>query len=108
VSATGTATLTYQWQRNGVAITGAIGTTYTTPTTTATDSGASYRVIVTNGAGTTTSLNATLTVTAAVTSGTDSTGVNDDASKKCGLGGSAIGLIALLALMLSGSRRRNS
>src|SRR5205807_1131799 len=39
VTATGTAPLTYQWQRNGTAIGAATAASYTTPATTAADNG---------------------------------------------------------------------
>ena len=63
VSATGTGTLSYQWQRNGADIEGATGSSYTLAAATAGDSGARFRVIVTNAAGSATSNAATLTVT---------------------------------------------
>ncbi|HWR26517.1 MAG TPA: PGF-pre-PGF domain-containing protein, partial [candidate division Zixibacteria bacterium] len=62
VAATGTAPLTFQWQKNNVNITGATGATYTTPATTPTDNGATFRAVVSNSAGSVTSNNATLTV----------------------------------------------
>jgi hypothetical protein len=65
VTATGTATLTYQWMRNGAAIGGATSATYTTPATTTSDNGASFTVTIANAAGNATSNAATLTVTAA-------------------------------------------
>ena len=65
VAATGTAPLAYQWQRNGVDIAEATGTTYSIVTTVLGDSGAVFRAVVTNAAGSATSNNATLTVTAA-------------------------------------------
>ena len=65
VAATGTAPLTYQWQRNGVAITGATGTSYAIPATVLGDSGATFRAVVSNVAGSATSNSATLTVSAA-------------------------------------------
>src|SRR5579862_6955874 len=61
VAATGTAPLTYQWSKSGVAISGATSATYTTPAETA---GAQFSVTVSNSAGTATSNAATLTVTA--------------------------------------------
>ena len=64
VAATGDATITYQWQKNGTAIAGATAATYTTPATVLGDSGSTYRAVATNGAGSATSNNATLTVTA--------------------------------------------
>src|SRR4029077_7743916 len=60
--ATGTAPLSYQWQKNGGNIAGATATSYTTPATTTTDSGSTFRLIVSNTAGTVTSAAATLTV----------------------------------------------
>ena len=65
VVAGGTAPLTYQWQKNGVNIAGATGTSYTTPTTATTDSGSTFLVVVSNSAGSKTSSAATLTVNAA-------------------------------------------
>ena len=63
VVATGTSPLSYQWQRNGVAIQAATAATYTLVTTLP-DSGAAFRAVVTNCAGSATSNNATLTVAA--------------------------------------------
>src|SRR5712671_5675532 len=65
VTATGTATLTYQWKKNGAAISGATSASYTTPATSTSDSGASFAVTVNNSTGSVTSNAATLTVTAA-------------------------------------------
>ena len=65
VEASGTAPLTYQWQKNSTDISGATSATYTTPATAIGDNGAQYSVVVFNGAGTATSDKATLTVTAA-------------------------------------------
>ncbi len=62
VSATGTATLTYQWKKNGTAITGATAASYTTPATVAGDSGSSFTVTITNSVSSVTSNAATLTV----------------------------------------------
>jgi hypothetical protein len=64
VAATGTAPLSYQWQKNSVAISGATSSSYTTPATTTLDSGSTFRVLVSNSAGTVTSAAATLTVNA--------------------------------------------
>ena len=60
----GTPPLTYQWQKNGADISGATTSSYTTPVTTAADSGEMFRVMVTNAAGSVTSNSATLTVNA--------------------------------------------
>ena len=65
VAASGTAPLTYQWSKGGVAIANATGTTYTTPATVLADSGSSFTVKVTNSANSVTSFAAILTVQAA-------------------------------------------
>jgi Immunoglobulin domain len=69
-SASGTAPLTYQWQKNGSAIAGATATSYTTPATTTADSGELFRVVVSNSAGNVTSNSATLTVNPGTTNST--------------------------------------
>ncbi len=46
VVATGTAPLTYQWQKNGVNVSGATAASYTTAATTTADSGTTFRVDV--------------------------------------------------------------
>lgn len=63
VMATGTPAPTYQWQMNGSDIAGATSASYTTPAATGADSGAAFRVVVSNSAGSVTSAAATLTVT---------------------------------------------
>lgn len=63
VTASGTSPR-YQWAKNGAAIAGATGSSYTTPDTTFDDSGANFSVTVSNSAGTVTSNTASLTVTA--------------------------------------------
>lgn len=66
VTATGgTATLSFQWYKNGVAISGATSATYTTPNTTAADNNASYTVTVSDSLGNSTSTPVKLTVVAA-------------------------------------------
>jgi hypothetical protein len=62
VTATGAGTLTYQWYKNGVAISGATSSSYTTPPAVLGDSGSVFTVTVSNAIGTVTSLGATLTV----------------------------------------------
>jgi hypothetical protein len=62
VVASGTAPLTYQWQKNQVNIPGATAATYTTPPTTTADNGASFEVIITNPVSSITSSPATLAV----------------------------------------------
>ena len=71
VTATGTAPLSYQWQKNGTAIAGAAAASYTTPAATTADNGATFAVVVSNSVGSATSRSARLTVGPAVTSGTD-------------------------------------
>jgi hypothetical protein len=61
-TATGTAPISYQWQKNSTNISGGSAATYTTPAVVAGDSGATFRVIATNAAGSATSNAATLTV----------------------------------------------
>lgn len=67
VVASGTAVLTYQWQRNGTAIAGATSASFTTPATTLTGGAANnadtFRCVVTNGVGSATSNAVALTVT---------------------------------------------
>jgi hypothetical protein len=63
VSASGTAPLTYQWQRNGGDIPGATATTFTLPTTTLADDGAVFTRVVSNAVGSATSNGAVLHVT---------------------------------------------
>lgn len=63
VVATGTPSPTYQWMKNGVAISGATSPTYTTPSTVAGDNGAKFTVTVKNDGGSITSSAAILTVT---------------------------------------------
>ena len=65
VAAAGTAPLTYQWNMNGTAISGATSNSYTTPATTTGNSSEQFTVTVTNGSGNITSSTATLTVSAA-------------------------------------------
>jgi len=64
VTATGTAPLSYQWQKNSATIAGATSSSYTTPAETASDNGAQFSVVVSNSAGTVTSNAAILTVNA--------------------------------------------
>ena len=61
-TATGSNPLTYQWQRNRTAISGATSASYTTPAATTTDDGAQFQVVVSNSTGSATSNPATLTV----------------------------------------------
>lgn len=62
VSAEGTEPLTFQWQRDDVDIPGETAATYTLPMAELSDSGASFRAVVSNAIGPATSNGATLTV----------------------------------------------
>jgi len=62
VTATGTGTLTYQWKKNGTAISGATSASYTTPATVSSDNGATFTVTIASSTGNVTSSAATLTV----------------------------------------------
>ena len=71
VTATGTAPLSYQWQKGGSAITGATMATYTSAATTTSETGSQFSVVVSNAIGSKTSNSATLTVNPATTATTD-------------------------------------
>ena len=64
VTASGTAPLNYQWLKNGTTISGATLASYTTPATTASDSGSQFTVTVSNSIGAVTSNIAALTINA--------------------------------------------
>jgi hypothetical protein len=68
VAANGTAPLTYQWSKNGTAISGATSASYTTAAETTADNGASFAVSVSNSVGSVTSTTAALAVSAATLS----------------------------------------
>jgi len=51
VTASGSGTLLYQWQKNGAPIPGASGASYTTPATSGADNGSLFRVVVTDAFG---------------------------------------------------------
>jgi glucose/arabinose dehydrogenase len=63
VAASGSGPFSYQWRKNGVNIAGATMSSYTTPPAQQSDNGASFRVVVSNAAGSITSSAAILTVT---------------------------------------------
>jgi len=63
VVAAGTGPLSYQWQKNGTAISGATSTNYTTPPVAPSDNNSKFQAAVSNSAGQITSNAATLTVT---------------------------------------------
>jgi hypothetical protein len=64
VTASGTAPLSYQWRRNGANIAGATAASYTIASVVQADNGARFSVVVSNSAGSATSAEAVLTVTA--------------------------------------------
>jgi hypothetical protein len=69
VTATGTAPVSYQWQKNGLAVAGATAPSYTTMATLMADNGSQFQVLVSNATGNAASSTATLTVvTATLTS----------------------------------------
>ena len=65
VTATGTAPLSYQWQKGTTSIAGATSASYTTAPTTTADNGSQFKVVVSNSTGNITSNAATLTVNSA-------------------------------------------
>src|SRR5205807_8039521 len=67
VVAAGTPPLSYQWKKDGTAISGAASSSYTTPATTSADNSSQFTVTVSNTAGSMTSNAATLTVSATAT-----------------------------------------
>jgi hypothetical protein len=62
VAAISSSPMTYQWMKNGTAVTGATSISYTTPAETTSDNNAQFSVTVTNSAGSVTSATATLMV----------------------------------------------
>lgn len=85
VAASGTAPLTYQWRKDGVAISGATAASYSIANAQTTHAG-NYTCVVTNSAGSATSTTATLTVTNAAVAPTI---VTQPASATALIGGSA-------------------
>jgi hypothetical protein len=83
VTATGTAPLSYQWQKGTTPIPGATASSYATPTTTLVDDGSTFQVVVSNSAGSVTSSSATLTVAAgtAMARGVDVTTYKNDLNR---------------------------
>jgi hypothetical protein len=102
VTATGNS-LTYQWAKGGVDISGATSATYTKYSSTTSDSG-TYSVLVSNTAGNVRSDAVTVTVNAAATT-TTTTGSSSSSSG--GGGGGALDLVSALGLLaLLGSGRK--
>src|SRR5260370_16115368 len=62
VTVNGTSPLSYQWNKNGAAISSATSSTYTTPAEVTSDNGAQFTVVVSNSAGSVVSSMATLSV----------------------------------------------
>jgi len=62
VSAVGSGTLAYQWQKNGMNIVGANAASLTVPAALTSDCGAAFRVVITDNAGSVTSARVTLAV----------------------------------------------
>jgi hypothetical protein len=81
VTASGTAPLSYQWQKGTTAISGATSTSYTTAATTSSDNGTQYRVVVSNSAGNATSNSVTLSVTTATPGATDVLTYHNDVAR---------------------------
>jgi hypothetical protein len=67
VAAKGTSPLSYQWFVNGASISGATSSSYTAAATSSSNNGTVYTVVVSNVAGSVTSMAATLTVNSAPT-----------------------------------------
>ena len=68
VVVSGSSPMAYQWKKNDSAITGATSASYTTPATTSADDGSTFKVVVSNAAGSATSNPATLTVSVSLVS----------------------------------------
>jgi hypothetical protein len=82
VTATGTAPLAYQWQKNNANITGATAASYTTPPTILADNGATFRAVVTSSAGIVQSNAAILTVApVGASTGIDVTTYHNDVAR---------------------------
>lgn len=75
VVASGSGPLSYQWQRNGTAISGAMAASYTTPPATINDDNALFLVVVSNSEGSVTSNTVRLTIGSAPPSGASGTDV---------------------------------
>ncbi len=63
ITVTGSAPLSYQWQKAGIQIAGATSSSYMTPPVTAADNGATFVAVVSNAGGSISSKGAKLTVT---------------------------------------------
>jgi hypothetical protein len=101
VAAEGASPLTFQWRKDGTDIPGATSPTYTTPATTVDDAGARYSVVVSNGKGSATSNEASLTIRAAAAI------VTQPASQTVALGATAAFTVVGSGDLLSYQWRRN-
>jgi outer membrane protein assembly factor BamB len=81
VTAAGMSPLTYQWQKGATAIAGATSASYSTPTTTASDNGTEFSVVVSNSLGKATSNAATLAVDPKVPGTTDVLTYHNDTAR---------------------------
>jgi hypothetical protein len=83
VTASGTAPLAFQWQKDGAPISGATASSYTTPATVQTDDGSTFLVVVSNAVGSMTSAGAKLNVASGTPQprGTDVTTYKNDLSR---------------------------
>jgi len=112
VTATGSGTLSFQWKKDGAAISGATSSSFSKTNAQTTDSG-SYTVTVTNSVGSVTSNAATVKVNAAtVTPPTNPTTPTSSGGKSSGgggaMGGSFLGALALLCGVRCALGRRNA
>jgi PQQ enzyme repeat len=80
-TATGDGPLSYQWERDGKAISTAASATYTTSPATPADNGAKFRVVVSNAGGSVTSNPATLSVSAGAVAATDVVTYHNDIAR---------------------------
>ena len=83
VTVTGTAPLTFQWQKGGAPISGATASSYTTPATAQVDDGSTFLVVVSNALGSMSSAGAKLKVVTGTPKprGTDVTTYKNDLSR---------------------------
>jgi Immunoglobulin I-set domain len=86
MTAGGTSPLSYQWKKNGAAISGATSSSYTTPAASSSDDRALFTAVVTNSAGSATSnagsLNVVATVAVTITVSPNSTTVTTGATQQ--------------------------
>jgi hypothetical protein len=81
VVASGSDQLTYQWQKNGTAIMGATGASYTTPAAELTDDGTMFAVVVTTSVASVTSISAQFSVARNAQSAADVVTFKNDVSR---------------------------